>query len=184
MINLIPPVARKKVKREYWVRAVSVWMLLISIALVIVTLFNIPVYVLISGQLNAYASPYELATTEDGQFKQSEEEIKTANEFAKILNENTESVAFSDIIARLDELGGAGISVASVNLSRTKDSIDDITVTGQASTRVALANYKERIEAHEFFDTAELPLSNLAKDVDIPFSIKIKPNVNNDASQD
>jgi hypothetical protein len=46
---------------------------------------------------------------------------------------------------------------------------------GTADTRAHLSAFKNALEAHTLFKVASLPLSNLAKDKDIDFSITITP---------
>lgn len=175
MINLIPPDARTQVKREYWTRVISVWMMLAATAFVMITLLRVPVFVLVSSQLNAFADSYERAASEDLQFKESEELIVEANEIGRLLSESNESRFFSAIITKLDELSGEGITISSISIERTDDIVSAVSVIGFAETRFSLASFKDRIEADPYFESAALPLSNLAKDKDIPFNIAIKP---------
>jgi len=173
MINLIPPVARKKVLREYWIRVVSVWFILVSIGFILITLLKLPVYVLVHSQLAAFSASYEAAASEDEQFTQLAEEIKTANETASILQISPSHHIFSEVIDKLDALANESVAVSEISIRITKDDTTVVTVAGEAATRIALARYKDSIEADEMFLTAELPLSNLAKDVEIPFTISV-----------
>ena len=175
MINLIPPVARKKVKREYWIRVVSVWMILVASALVMISLLKLPVYVLVNKQLDAFSSSYESAAENDQQFKLSEELIKDANDISTILSGDEDVYLFSDVITRIGELAGEGIGVNQFTLTREEGQVNLVIITGEADTRQRLADFKNDLEADSLFESAALPLSNLAKDVDIPFKIEIAP---------
>ena len=173
MINLIPPAARKIVKREYWVRVLSVWMILAATAFAMITLLKIPVYVLVNSQMAALSSSYESATADDLEFKKSQDLIKSANQMASLLVTDNEHVEFSEVINRIDSLSGEEVFVNSINMARVEKDLEKVTVRGEALTRAGLAGFKERLENDEMFLEATLPLSNLAKDVDIPFSIEV-----------
>lgn len=176
MINLIPPEARSKVKREYWVRVVSTWMLLISVVFLVVTLLKIPVYVLVNDQLEAFADSIAAAETNEQHFNEAAAKIESANAISGLLVQE-DRVQFSDVIADISNTATVGIQIENYNLTRTEDNTLLIVVAGEASTRQELATFKVNLEAHARFDTVELPISNLAKDVDIPFQITIIPTV-------
>lgn len=175
MINLIPPDARRRVKQEYWIRVVSVWMMLIATALLMVALLRVPVYVLVKSQLEAFSDTYEQATSDDLEFKASEDAIKDANHVGSLLAVTEGSLRFSEVLAAIDSLAGSEIVITSYALTRTDGQVSGITVVGQADTRFALAAFKDALEASDYFESAALPLSNLAKDRDIPFNIVITP---------
>jgi len=182
MINLIPPQARKRVLLEYWIRAASVWMLLAGTALIMVALLNVPVWVLVHGQINAFADSYAAAESEDTQFKEFAAEIEDANEVAAALADHTDTVQLSLLLERLQTIATSEISIEVYEFSRTDGAVSTVRISGTANTRQALANLKQDIEADPLFSTAALPLSNLAKDSDIPFNIEITPAVSESAT--
>lgn len=175
MANLIPPKAIKRVKQEYWLRVASLWMIMAASALVMVSFLAAPVYVLVKGQISAFSESYESAAQDDEQFKKSDSLIKEANQTAILLETKKESYLFSMIIEKLTTLAGAGVHISGYKLDRNDEGINEIVVTGMADTRFELADFKTRLESDELFESAALPLSNLAKDIDVPFSIKITP---------
>ena len=176
MINLIPPHAQKQVKREYWVRVVSVWLFLIGSAFLIVVILAAPIYVLIRSQLQNFLQEYTEAANESQSFNQSEAAIKNANDMAVLLAKADTSVSFSSTIESLQKLMGADVSIDSFTLARKNGALDTITITGIARSRLALSNFKDAIEKDEHFKSATLPLSDLAKDKDISFTMTIEPN--------
>lgn len=177
MINLIPPSAESNVKREYWIRVVSVWMILIASAFVIVAVLNGPVYVMIRGQLNAYQSEYNAASIENEVFKVSEDALKQANMVGTLLLASQKTTSFSSIIAELEALTGEDVVITEYLLSRTDNKLGPIVIKGEARSRLVLSSFQEVLEESELFEKAELPLSNLAKDREIPFSITITPQI-------
>ena len=175
MINLIPPDAQKQVQREYWIRVVSVWFFLLGTAFVLVALFYVPTYLLLQLQLTGYAAEYADVTSQTGEFKDAEVAIKHANEIAILLTNEKKEVLFSTIISEIEKITTEGITINSFALSRKGVDLNTIAVTGIAKTRANLSNFQSAIENNILFKSASLPLSNLTKDKDIPFSITITP---------
>lgn len=48
-----------------------------------------------------------------------------------------------------------------------------VTISGKAPSRKTLSQFAENLRKEKGFGTVELPISSLAKDTDLPFSIKI-----------
>lgn len=175
MTNLIPPDAQIQVKREYHLRVATVWLVLFSCALLIVAILNVPPYVLIRTQLEAFLTEYAQANLESESFKDSEREIVRANEIAQLLSQTNKYPSFSSIIAELENISGDTVSITEVGVSKTTEGLAPIVIQGTATTRLALTTFVENLEAHELFMNVELPLSNLARDRDITFNIKVTP---------
>lgn len=176
MINLIPPSAQEQVKREYWVRVISVWMTLIATGCVVVAVLNIPVYVLVRSQLDAFLVEYKQANLESESFKESEQAVIQANQVAALLAQHDDTQLLSGIVDELDALTGQGIRITDFTISRSMEGgLAPITIKGTAASRLDLTNFRDAIESHPLFSNAELPLSNLAKDRDIEFTITITP---------
>jgi hypothetical protein len=175
MINLIPPFAQKDVMREYWIRAVSIWLMLIATGLLVVCALTVPSYVLIDAQLAAYGEEYAQAGSKNEALNAAKEEILRANKTASLLLSGEKSMPFSDVLAKLDALTGSDIRITNFTLKRDEKGLGPITVQGTASTRSALTSFVESLKNSDDFKSADLPLSNLAKDRDIPFSITITP---------
>lgn len=174
MINLIPPHARRKVTQEYWTRTVTVWLYLLGIAFVCTAILFVPAYVLVKSQLAVYGEAYQTASADNEQFTVSKTAITTANETALLLA--TDNVTdFSVFMDAIQLSASANIIVTTVTMDRVGTDIKPIAVSGVAANRISLANFRDALEAHEYFVTANLPLSNLAKDADITFTITVTP---------
>jgi Tfp pilus assembly protein PilN len=173
MTNLIPPNARKQVKREYWIRAISVWFFLLGFACITIAILNAPVYVLVKNQLSSYQSEYNEASSTMQSFELFEKDIKDALTVGKLLIAVEADESLTSVIEELDTLAGEGIDITHYALSRVDGKINTITLSGEAVSRVSLSDFRTRLETTPKFATAKLPLSNLAKDKDIPFSITI-----------
>jgi hypothetical protein len=176
MINLIPPEALKDVKKEYWIRVFSVWALLVGSAFFIVAVFHIPVYQLLRAQKESYQEAYANATVQTGEFKAAEESIKNANAVAKLLAQKDEQIAFSTVLKTIDSLVQNGVTIENYSFTRKGEGLGPVVVSGIAEGRTSLTNFKNAIEKDPLFKVASIPLSDLAKDKDIPFTITIAPH--------
>lgn len=178
MINLIPPSAQDQVRKEYWIRVISVWAVLLGSACVVVAIFNAPAYVLVSSQLSSYLQEYNQAALENESFKESERAVVRSNEIAALLARSDESLQFSEVMSHLESLTGSAVEITEFDFTRSGDTIQSIAISGEAESRLALSMFHEAIESDSLFQSASLPLSNLAKDKDIPFTITIVPRNN------
>jgi hypothetical protein len=176
MINLIPPGAQKQVKREYWMRVFTVWIILVASACVMIATLYMPVYVLVKSQLDAFLQAYTQASVESESFKDSEQAVEKANDIAELLSAANKALPFSTVIFELEEVSKEhGVSITEFVLLRDKGKLQPIVLRGTADSRLDLTSFRDAVEAHDLFKSAELPLSNLAKDKDITFSITIEP---------
>ncbi len=175
MANLIPPSAKKQVCVEYWVRVVSVWLFLVGTGLLVVAALNLPVYILIQSQLGTYTDKFNEANNQNSAFEKIESEIVESNEIAELLSGDRQTVSFVGLLKEFDVLASDAIDVTSFSFARDGTIIGTIHISGKAADRQSLVAFSEAIENHTLFESAEIPLSNLAKDRDIPFTITVIP---------
>lgn len=175
MINLIPPSAHSQVQREYWIRVVSVWMFLTGCALCIAAILYAPVYVLVEAELGNYLLAYNQASDDSETYTESEKAIQSGNAIAQLLATSDTDTSFSEIIAEIEKQKIQGIRVDDYSIARKDGILGAITIKGNADSRLILTQFKDAIEKSPLFESATLPLSNLAKDRDIPFTVTIIP---------
>ncbi len=173
MVNLIPPHARRAVTIEYYVRVVTVWLWLLSAALIVVGVLMFPVGLLVQLQLKALSATYAEAQAKNDDYQAAEKEVMRVNETAQELARVHALHPVWDDVALIYELVPDGVVIESISLTREKDVVKKITVTGEAATRSDLARTRDLLKSHGRFTAVELPLSNLAKDVELPFSITL-----------
>ena len=173
MINLIPLRARADVKAEYWIRVVSVWLFLIGFALLITAVLLFPSLSLVQSQLEVYENSYIHASEENESNKKLESSISVANKVAQKLVQAGDSRLFTELLSDIDTAADSTITLESVLIGRVDGGVDAIQITGNADSRGALVHFRDALEVYDSFVSIELPLSNLAKDRDIPFNITV-----------
>ncbi|MEN9920843.1 MAG: hypothetical protein RL538_736 [Candidatus Parcubacteria bacterium] len=173
MINLIPPEAKKRVTKEYWLRVVSVWSLSGTMALIASICILVPAYVLITIQISANEGVSQAASEKVAEFESVTKELSVANQKAKAVLENNRFEPVSPLVAMVRAHESAEVRVSQITVSRTKDGFAPIVVAGEADSRQALAAFRDRLLNEPNVSGVDLPISNLAKDKEIQFSLTI-----------
>jgi|TARA_Y100000310_G_scaffold169509_1_gene169608 hypothetical protein len=95
----------------------------------------------------------------------------------KLLSFDEKNISLKDLFERVldNKLGGVGINGIFYKKSQFGKETEML-VTGEADSRESLLEFKKLLEREKQFRDVELPVSNLASDRDIKFSIKITGN--------
>jgi hypothetical protein len=173
MINLLPPHARKKVQVEYWVRVFSVWVALMGLACIIIGLMLIPSLILVQSQLNLYDNEYQNASAQNSVYTSLEESVNLANTVSmQLMSSNSEAV-FSKLLFEVEKIARRTVVLDSIAFTSEEAPVESIQLSGEAPSRSLLVQFRDDLEESPLFKSVELPLSNLAKDKDVPFNITI-----------
>lgn len=173
MINLIPPVVRKAVATEYWVRVFSMGLIMVSIVSSAIFLFNLPVYVLVSSKVEAYSTSAAKSHEKVADYDLSAKSLVKANIMAQNILELRKVESFSDSIRQIEEAKSAGIVLSGYEFAHKEKSLAPVLVSGKASSRQSLSDFRQALLKKDNIEEAVLPISNLAKDKDIDFSILV-----------
>jgi hypothetical protein len=174
MINLIPPSAKKKIITEYWARTVSVWFYIWASALLLGAFVMVPVYVLVDLQVSNSSESAASAEAVLASYDDLSKQLNSANIDAKSLLESRRYGLLSDYTKLFFELENSDVSLSQVSISRAKDGIGPVQISGSATTRQALASFREALLDLSKVESVDLPISNLAKDKDIQFTLTVK----------
>lgn len=173
MINLIPPPAKKSVLREYWVRAVTVWLILWSLTLLASAAILLPAHVLVGSQVTTYKASAIAASEQTEDYEAVTTSLRQASREARLVVDEADKMLLSELIARFEELQEGGLEITEIAISRSEDGIAPIAITGVAADRQTLASFRDRLLAEAVAETVDLPISNLASDRDIRFTITV-----------
>lgn len=176
MINLIPPKAKKNIKKEYLFRVLSVWLLVWSVFIIVGAFISLPVYVLIGSQISVYESAANQASERVFQYESVSAGLIKSSQQAKLALDEAEGVSFSEYITLFKALEGEEIVINKINLSQKAGMVEPISISGVAAGRQSLAVFRDRILALEEVTEVDLPISNLAREKDIPFMITVVIN--------
>ncbi len=173
MINLIPQTAKKRITREYWLRVVSVWILILTGVAFIVAVLLIPVYILINSKADIYTNSASAASLEIESYELSSSALIKASQQAQKIATLDEAVRFTDLITLISSLKNPSIIIDNFSFNLTETGLAPIVINGEAKTRQSLADFRTALLNHEDIAEAELPISSLALDRDINFTVTI-----------
>lgn len=154
-------------------RVLSVWGFMLTAVSVVIALLLSPTYVLIRTQLAAFDQEVLQQTTAEKNFKAAEQVVEQANMTAVQLSEPSVQLTAHEIIAAINEATSAAVRPEVFRVTRADMSIDSVHVQGTADSREALAGFKTALERAPLFDTAVVPISDLARETDLPFAITV-----------
>lgn len=173
MINLIPNSAKRSIVKEYWMRVLSVWFLVWSIVLLMSAVAFLPAYVLISSQVKIYEQSALEASEKVATYENVSVALVQASQEAKVVIDEMAQHRLSSYLKRIEGLQGEGITVNDIRLSRLEQGVGPIIVQGLARDRQTLAAFRDRLQADPLVKEVELPISNLAQDRDIVFTLTV-----------
>ena len=174
MINLLLLEEKKKIHRDYAFRLFSVVLNAISVSALIgiVTLF--PSYFISDLEKRAAVDQAELVreTNDDGE-ENVALVLKEAQQKLEILSPEYEKVSIRTIFDTT--IGYKPSTVALTGIIYQKDDKGNIkiTISGVADRRDDLLMFSQGLKKDALFDDVELPVSNLAKDRNIKFTLTV-----------
>lgn len=172
MINLIPPAAKKSIKREYVKRVITVWLLLFSVGFAILAVFLLPTFVALRDEISTLKETAETGSLRVSQYDISATELTAANRQALLLLNKATTSALSEVIDTLTTFAGTKVSLTNFQFANLATA-GKITLSGIASTRQDLAIFRDVITGDKRFSGVDLPISNLIKDKDLLFTMNI-----------
>lgn len=173
MSNLIPQFAKKKVATEYWLRVVTTWFVLWGVALLIGTIFLFPMYIYTSVQIDVNSESAKSAEASVASFEDVAFDLQKASIQARNVIQNERRTKAFKYVELVERNFGLGTQLNSVAFSSDANGISQINVQGEADSREALASLRDRFIEEPAIASANLPISNLAQESDIAFTITI-----------
>ena len=112
--------------------------------------------------------------TSEATSKEIEKKITESNQVAKELQALEVTVPISEYIEVVKNSANTGILITSFNTNiGDAKSGDSISIAGEADNRQVLSEYKNSLEETGYFVRVELPLSSLASETDIKFTMQL-----------
>ncbi len=174
MTNLLPQEQQRVIRREYAYRRTIVALGVLACAVLVSAGFLVPSYIL-SGVRLQEAERASLTMRAQETPRGQEALAVLADTRAKIaLLAGDEGATATDVVDRITRRKTDNIKIGSIVFShKTTDNPGLIMVTGLAKDRESLTSFLKSIQSDVSFSSASVPVSNFAKDRDIPFSMEI-----------
>ncbi len=175
MFNLLPENLRKQITGEYRLRLAVISILLVIFIQVSFLVFLSPSwlvsyykekeYSLQSDELNKSLSTLDISSTTAF--------IKSFNTKLGIINDSLEYPKFIPIVDGILSKKNNNIRISGIYYSVNSATAGTLTLEGIGDTRESLVSFSENLRSIEHFKKVDLPISNLAKDKNIDFTISV-----------
>lgn len=174
MINLIPPAAKRGMKREYWMRVLVVWLFIGMVVLAVAAVLLVPSLVLVDSQLRAFATQLQTAAQAAEQQEALTDMVRDVNTQARAVAALGAVPSLNQYIDRVRAVQGPAITISNISIRREEDaSVAQLTLTGTAASRSSLTGFSNALVADPLFSKADVPLENLAANENITFSLTV-----------
>lgn len=175
MFNLLPENLKEKIKKEYKLRLTIIAILFVIIAQLTFLIFLLPSW------LNSYYKQKEYSgrKNEVSNFLSSLDissttaYIKSTNSILTIINDSLDYPKMSPVVMDILSKKKSSIKIGGIFYSVNSGNSATLSINGLASNREALVSFSDSLKEIEYFKKVDLPISNLAKDKNIDFSINV-----------
>ena len=174
MLNFLLEKDKKNIVTEYFFRVAIYFLLFGLFSLVILVSLFLP-----SNFYSKYKNinvSQQLSSIKEGVGKNSEDPIKTitgVNKFIKVFSDDGRGMLFSDIINKIISLKNKKIKISLFSINKSKDGSLDIIIKGISDTRDDLTSFDKELKKDGYFQSVELPVSDLIKNIDSDFTITL-----------
>ena len=183
MLTLLLPEQQDKIEKEYRLRLIIVALCLLAALFLLIILFLSPSYFLSETKEKAVSDRELLLKKSDVSERagKANSDLETARTQIKNLSGAFDNSAFSlaaaEVIKEIVSRETLGITIQSFAFSKVVDvPRGKLQVTGISKTRSELVSFLQSIKKIPMFTKVDFPVSNLAKDTDINFSLAVSGN--------
>lgn len=176
MFNLLPENLKESIRKEYKHKRLVVILFFIVSVQATFLIFLFPTW------LVSYHKQMEISTQSeqmskflnDSNTNPATSVIKSINSKLNVINSALEYPKFLPLIDTVISKKTNKISITNFSYAPTASSSASLTLGGISSTRESLVSFVKSLEDTKLFSKVDLPISNLAKDKDIEFTINLK----------
>lgn len=172
MFNLLPQSQKKEAKREYHLRVLTVAFYLSGTALVAGGLLLAPSYVMVSLRIDAAEGAQQLlaGAKDDGDTPAAI--LAAVERDVRILNSLATPLTVEDTVSKALGIRPLGLTTTTI-IYEEQGARGTLSVKGVAKSRNDLVAFVRALEAIPEFSNVELPISNLARNENIPFTLSL-----------
>jgi len=177
MFKLLTEKGRQKMIHEYVMRRTAVILLAIIFVLTVGIIGLLPSYML-SNVRNDETREWVNIINRSVGLEENEGELQAwlleTNRRLRTLSPKLDVDRPTDFIGQILEQRIDNISIENFSWTKTGDKATFL-IAGVASDRQALVTFENKLSSSGYFSNVTLPLSDLAKDKDVDFQIKLSP---------
>src|SRR3989338_2300163 len=177
MHNLLPEKNKRRIKSEYRLRLTVLFFFGSALSGIVLAAAMLPSYISMQSREEAVVGEYLMAKNSTSAM--DEEDLarisEETNEKILSLKSFALGATVSNYVDTVFDIENPGINITGFTfVGRQNEEKADIVVEGVASSRDALVLFKSNLEKQPIFGAVSLPVSNLAKQTDINFNIKLE----------
>lgn len=174
--NLLPRAKSRALRREYFVRLVTVAFGLATLLVIIHGVLLLPAYLYTHTQVAREQAELDriAASASSAQERAVNAQINAVQADISYLGRLSTLPTASGAIRAVLTVPHPGITLSGFTYTAPTNTAEaQMTVTGTASTRDALRSYVSSFSQLSYISKADLPISAYAKDIAIPFTITL-----------
>lgn len=175
MYRLLPQEYVDKLRKQYRLRLVTVFLWFFAIMIIIGAISLFPSYLLLNTQTKDVESRLaeQVKVTKQDDTKDVDTKLAQTSELLKSFDLTGKKLQPSAFVQLIVKYKIPGISISTIEISKKAPGIVSIVVAGDATTREVLSTFRKNIQKDSQIATVILPDSDLAKSKDIRFSMSI-----------
>jgi hypothetical protein len=175
--TLLPEIEIRRLKREYRTRLAISFLFFVSCAILVGVGSLIPAYIYSYSEEKTLIDKIAILqkSREESGADPLIKELKSDNEIIKIIKNNKETYALSKVVSQIIGHKPKGLTINSFNMVSKPNATSSIAliIQGKSATREALIQLKNSLESDPLILNVDLPVSDLAKNKDIVYTIKL-----------
>jgi Tfp pilus assembly protein PilN len=173
MTNLLPNSEKHSIQKEYQSRILVVVLCFFIIEILIATGFLLPTYFLAASKEREAADRIAVLKKSMLSDDVMRSILTTTNQKLKLLNTDEGKPSIQEIFARAAGKKVSGVSILSLDYALRSGQGGEVVLQGIAESREELVAFKKGLEQDTLFSEVVLPVSDLAKDHNVSFSITL-----------
>jgi len=180
MINLIPNEEKKKMSKDFYLRLVTVFFIMLSMSLLVASVAILPAYFLSSAE--EYSINAKLALQDNEPISAPDQNTLTTIKDLKIklnLIENAQKnhdIFSEKVINEIILKKMPNIKITEISYKNDPKTGKKIDISGRASSREVLLSFRRALEDDTAFLKVDLPISNFVKGSNIKFYLSLIPS--------
>lgn len=174
MINILPKDKKKIILHEYWMRYISVSLVMLSIISIIATIFLLPSYFFSKSKEDLLEKELESFNYLNQNLEKNDLDkiiIETNNRARDLDNYWKKNFYLNEVIQKMLLIVPKGITFSQISYNETIQDSFVFEIRGKSINRNLLKELKTIMENDGSFTDIELPISNFVQKEDIDFII-------------
>ena len=179
LTNLVPAANTKSFRRLYFVRLGTIVVFMFAVVVGIQVVLLVPSYIYERESLNTASARLAQvsAAAASGQGAQVQSQLKALQGEAAYLQALDTTPTASAAITAILQVPRPGITLGSFTFTPPNNgALGSLQIAGVASTRETLRSYDAALSSLSFIKSADLPISDYAKESNISFTIALTGN--------